>query len=365
MRVHYVAAYMAEFPSDRANTIHVMRMCEAFAAIGHDVVLYVRDTNNDVDSIFQFYGLTRTFNIVPLRSEVPKLNRLIFAALAARRARADGADLLVSRTAVASFLGARLSIPVVFDAHGPIWERNFAERVAYRLLKNHPKLACMTANSGALKGMYEGRRLAPAKGIVLAPNGAAADEVNPAVQLGGRCGVLKVGYTGHLYAGRGVEVIVACAAALPECDFHLVGGAGKELEEWKVRAARPNIHFHGFVKPSLVSSYRAKCDILLAPYQATGVTVSGGGGDTSAYMNPIKVMEYISSARAIVASDLPAIREVLPDSAAMFAAPDRVDEWINCIVLLKDPRRRLELAEACSSAAMAMTWERRASVMLP
>ena len=45
---------------------------------------------------------------------------------------------------------------------------------------------------------------------------------------------LKIGYVGHLYKGKGIEVI---QLLLNKCnndiEFHIVGGTEKDINEWK------------------------------------------------------------------------------------------------------------------------------------
>ena len=54
-------------PSKAANSIHVMKMCNAFSKNGHSVhLMTARVTNEiekDVDNIFNFYGVVHTVKI--------------------------------------------------------------------------------------------------------------------------------------------------------------------------------------------------------------------------------------------------------------------------------------------------------------
>lgn len=364
MRIHYVAAYMAEFPSENANSIHVMRMCEAFSSLGHAVVLYVRDTNSTASEIFSFYGIPASFEIVRLSSKVPKLNRAWHCLKAVLLARRTGCDFLISRSAIATSLGAMAKVPVVFDAHGPIWQRNILEQWSYRFLLTTPYLFRMTTNSAALKAMYEKRGLVPKVGIIVANNGAASNGLYQDATLRGRSGGLKVGYTGHLYSGRGIEIICELARLLPDVEFHIVGGTDSDVLSWKERAPYENLHFYGFVTPSRVANYIQSFDVLLAPYQKSGVSVAGGSGDTSAFMNPVKIMEYMVSGKAIIASDLPAIREVLPEDAALFVEPGDVKGWASAIEVLKEDSLRNKLGAASLVASKDVSWVARAQKMI-
>jgi len=75
-------------------------------------------------------------------------------------------------------------------------------------------------------------------------------------------------HEGHLYKGRGIEIILILAQKMPEIDFHIIGGRLKDISKYEIKAARfSNVFFHGFIEPNKVYKYRNSCDILLAPYQ--------------------------------------------------------------------------------------------------
>src|SRR5690606_11194111 len=139
----------------------------------------------------------------------------------------------------------------------------------------------------------------------------------------------------HLYPGRGIDVIVEVAKRIGDIDFIIVGGTDEDVEYWRERVADyVNIHLLGFKSPAEIYKYRNACDVLLAPYQSR-VAVAGGKGDSSKYMNPIKLLEYLSSKKPIVASDLPPIREVLNEQNAILVDSESIDEWTVALNKLK------------------------------
>ncbi len=175
----------------------------------------------------------------------------------------------------------------------------------------------------------------------------------------GREGNLQVGYIGNLYAGRGMEIILRLAFLLKEVDFHVVGGTKKDLARFKGSHDLPNVYFYGHVAHKEVYRYMNSCDVLLAGYQDK-VSV-WGGGDTSKFMSPIKIFEYMSSKKAIIASDLPVLHEVLNKKTAIFVPPDDIKGWKAAICALKNSALRKELGEAAYNAFRAnYTWDIRA-----
>ena len=79
-------------------------------------------------------------------------------------------------------------------------------------------------------------------------------------------------------------------------------------------------------------------------------------------MSPLKVFEYMSLGRAIVASDLPVLRECLQDgkSALLVDAGD-VTAWCRAIDCMRDPAVRASLGSAARQQFEAKhTWHGRA-----
>src|SRR3546814_5136960 len=102
--------------------------------------------------------------------------------------------------------------------------------------------------------LFRSRQLAPslaADRIIVAHDGADIPD-NPdepvASDWPGRSGAIQVGYVGHLYKGRGIEIVAGLARLLPQMDFHVIGGREAEIADWRARARPPNLHFHGLVQ---------------------------------------------------------------------------------------------------------------------
>jgi glycosyltransferase involved in cell wall biosynthesis len=199
--------------------------------------------------------------------------------------------------------------------------------------------------------------------IVVAHNGAdmLADGLEPA-ELGGGDRP-QVGYVGHLYAGKGFEMIRAVAEVAPWADFHVVGGEQKTVDALRADPALPrNIHLHGFVAPVETERLCLAFHVLLAPYQSE-VRIAGGG-ETAAWMSPLKVFSYMAAAKPILCSDLPVLREVIEDGRnGILVPPADPDAWAAALKrLLEDGPLRERLATAAYTDFLSRhTWRQRAS----
>ena len=56
------------------------------------------------------------------------------------------------------------------------------------------------------------------------------DDLQNKAKLFGKEGTLKVGYVGHLYSGKGLEIINAIANKFSDdVDFHIIGGTERDI----------------------------------------------------------------------------------------------------------------------------------------
>jgi glycosyltransferase involved in cell wall biosynthesis len=363
LKIAYVANSI--IPSRTANSIHVMKMCAAFARAGHDVTLLVPgrpERAKDVGDAFGYYGVRESFRVVALPWGRVTGKAYLFAWRAARAARASGADLCYGRMVHACYFAARAGLPVKFESHAPVTDFDAVGAWMFRRLLRHPRFRGLVVISDALRRHYEAGYGAPGRAIVVAPDAADEAPVPAAARGGDR---LKVGYVGHLYRGRGIELIVRLAERCPWAEFHVVGGLPEDIEVWRGRCRSVgNLRFHGFCPPSDVRSRIAEFDVVLAPYQRA-VTTYGERHDTSQWMSPLKIFEYMAAAKPMVASDLPVLREVLNDSNAVLVDPESVDAWAEAIGRLRDPGLRGRIGSGAHRDFLAShTWEQRARRVL-
>lgn len=368
MKLVYAAPFSSRFPSRDANSIHIMRMCEAFADLNHTVTLFIPARGASEQDILDHYGVQPSFIIRQVSAPGIKGKSLWYSAKVYSAIKHLAVDRVVGRSTQVCALTARKGIPTVYDSHAPIWQESRPERLAYRTMLSAKGLVRMTTNSRALKTMYENANKVPHCGITVASNAsrpAPLDEL-PASWPGDPA-KLQAGYIGHLYRGRGMELIVQCAEQLPEVDFHIIGGNEADITFWRSQVDLANVHLHGFVPPRQTHMFRNACDILLAPYRASGVQYAGGGGDQSAYMNPIKLFEYMASRKPIVCSDLPVLGDVLQHKHnAYLCRPDHTEDWVEAIQQLAlNKNWRETLAEqAYADFLQHYTWQARAQKML-
>jgi len=371
MKIAYISS--STIPSRTANSIHVMKICQAFAKSGHEVFLLTQDRKDEleknVSDVYAYYGVDNCFEFMKIPCRNIRIAKFIYGFLAARKAKGIKPDIVFSRDITGALFAAKFGLPVIFEFHMSVAENSgrIPEQL-FRLLIKSSGLQKMVVITHALKEYYV-NRYPQLKGIIqVAPD--AADPIPEHVQpafLANKGKRLQVGYTGHLYKGRGIEIIFELAKACRWADFHLVGGTEKDICYWKEKLEQQaNVIFHGFVPPSEAVTLRMAFDSVIAPYQQK-IAITGSGGDTARWMSPLKIFEYMAAAKPIIASDMPALREVLTHNRnALLCSSDNVHEWQSSLETLRDDAElRNKLGNAAYSDFLNhYTWEKRAINLL-
>jgi glycosyltransferase involved in cell wall biosynthesis len=237
-----------------------------------------------------------------------------------------------------------------------------------------PSLRRLVVISHALGGELARRSITPRYGDVV----VAADAADP-LRTGAvpeAAGIVPaalaeavgttVGYVGHLYSGRGFPIVRRLAERLPELTFHVIGGEDASVAELVAQGLPPNLFLHGFIAPALLPHLYARLDILLMPYQRQ-VMGASQATELSRWMSPMKMLEYMAAGRAIVASDLPVLGEVLHhDRNALMVPAEDIDTWVETLRSLdRDPALRRRLGtQAQDDWRTEHTWEVRAARVL-
>jgi glycosyltransferase involved in cell wall biosynthesis len=344
MQKRIVYASESIVPSDEANSIQVMRMCDAFAEAGCSVHLVARHASvcREHIDLKAFYGVERDFEIKHMSFGRGYLGRHFYGIRAAQFARKRRAEFMYARCAYSALMGCYLQISTLLELHSlPAPQSKLATKVLPRLFR-HRRLRSIVCISGALKQDLLDQYQYRAKDVHILPDGAsiASEDDQHSSVLPKSLDENRpiIGYLGSMYPGKGMEIVVQLARRLPEQQFVVVGGEENTLATWKQKAEDlDNLHFIGRVAPSIAKQYCKKFTIALVPNQPS---VSGvNGTDIGRWTSPLKVFEYMSQGRPIIASRLPVLEEVLKDREnCLLCEASDVDSWASSIkTLVSDP----------------------------
>ncbi len=332
MRIAFIAT--APVPSRRANALQVMKVCDSLAALNHEVRLWVPGRGKSASQIDlkPQFGIRHPFLIEWIPAAVP-FRHYDFCLRAVLSARRWKASLLYVRPLQAAALASQLGLPTLLDLHdrphgriGPRLLRAFAAGRGAR------RLVLTTDALRRWLGETYGLRLEPPFALV-APNGVDLEryeglpEAAAARELLGWPQCFTASYTGQLYRGRGLDLLLELAVRNPEMRFVWAGGDPQAVEAWRRQLLThgvANTRLLGFVPNEDLPMVHAASDVLLMPYESK---VYLREGDLSTFYSPMKLFEYLAAGRVILSSDLPALREVLHEDNAILLPAEEVDAW--------------------------------------
>lgn len=376
--------YLADirFPLERANGIQTMETCHALAARGHDVRALVRpDTRVPARDPLAFYDLPPHPRLrfewapvcgPPVARRVGYLSQAL-ARLFARR-RWDVAltrDLALADVALR--FPARMRPPVVYESHGfaPVRAEMLPRMVsgarpvgALKLGRLHRRErrvwraaeGYVTITRGFVRELQD--RFGARTRVAVAPSGVRLNGAREYAPPAGKRPA-TVAYAGNFYPWKGADVLVEALALLPEAHGLFIGGRSGDPDAERLqslvrdRRLTGRVTFTGAVPPADVGPLLARADLLALPTVATPY---------ARYTSPLKLFEYMAAGRPIVASDLPALREVVEHGGTAIlvapGSPRALAAGLRCV--LDDPAGAERMARAAFDRAADYSWARRA-----
>jgi len=366
MRIGYLA--YTPMPSRKASGVNIMKMCEAFAELGHDVCLFNPRIVHGISSaeLRTFYGVSSRIKFCRLPRPRNRLKGLIRYAWSYRLAiKSFRPDLLYIRDHGAKvYVPCRLRTSKIFEAH-----LLHLDNPHIQALENDSMLRKFVVISSALKSEYVRSYPTLIDKLSVHHDGAVpilASERQASIPFEFPTEKLNVAYIGNLYPGKGMEIIQQLLPLADFCHFHIIGGQEADLELWEKRCSMAsNITFHGFYNPADVELLRSQFNCLLAPFQSR--VMVGPSTDAARWMSPLKIFEYMASGTPIIASDLPVIREVLENEVTAFLCnPDNPLEWLKALQRVRDdPEKCVEISlRALETLRQDYSWHERARRIL-
>jgi starch synthase len=271
-----------------------------------------------------------------------------------------GPSLLYERLALHSAAGAgaagRLGIPHAVELNAPLLaearryrgagELTAADRMERATLAGADLVLAVSSPLAA----YAERR--GARRVEVLPNAVAIERHPRPRWRRGREPVAV--FAGRVRPWHGMETVTAAWGLLGNRAPALVvvGEPGE---------ARPALHAAGAklmgpIPHSQVPAVLADADIALAPYAA----------DAPEYFSPIKLFEYMAAGLAVIAADLPAVRELLSEETGVIVPKGDPQALARAVAALSAdaPRRRRLGRAARNLVAAEHAWSHRARRIL-
>lgn len=278
-------------------------------------------------------------------------------------------DVVYERYSLWSFAGMEyaqaMGIPGLLEVNAPLIEEQSAhrglvncaraERVAQQVFDAATVLIAVSEEIAAYLDGYpatQGRVHVVPNGVN--PNRFPAD-LKPSCPA--RAGTFTVGFVGTLKPWHGLSVLVEAFAMLRQHAPNsrlLVVGDGPERERLETGLSARKLHeaayFTGAVVPSQVPGLVASMDVAVAPYPR----------QSPFYFSPLKVYEYMAAGRAVAASRIGQLVNLIEDGVNGLLCPagDPVALAATLDRLREQPDLRTRLGQAARSTVLRHhTWE--------
>lgn len=289
-------------------------------------------------------------------------------------------SFVYQRYSLNNFSGAALAIerriPLVLEYNGSeIWmSRHWGTPLQYERLSEHIELAnfavadLIVVVSQPMADELTGRGV-PAAKVLVNPNGVEPERYSPAIDGSairatlGLDGMMVIGFIGTFGPWHGAEVLARAFAKLIERHPPLrtsvrllMIGDGVKMPEVVAALDKGGVRdltvLTGIIPQADGPKYLAACDILASPH------VPNADG-TPFFGSPTKLFEYMAMGKAIVASDLDQVGEILEHGrAAQMTTPGDVDSLVDGLdTLIANAEKRSKLgAEARRLAVERHSW---------
>lgn len=366
----------------KGASIHIQEMVRAFSAAGHEVEVFAPRPGAAPQSFpGKVHGIPVTLPQFTaddlLRAETDdrvfkeRRNLAIAENLAAavkRRHAAAPFDFVYERLSLWSTAGVNcadeLGIPCIVEMNAPLLE----EQQQYRklCLKTEAEAieAAVMRKADAIFAVSDGVRDyalgkgASADSLIVLPNGVDPDCYTPTgsvAQFPGDTALPVIGFSGSLKPWHGLEDLLEAFRLVHNrgigCRLLIAGdGPHRTMVEGFAAGARlkDRIHVTGWIEHHNMPAFIRRMDIATAPYPEL----------EQFYFSPLKLFEYMACGRAVVASRIGQIPDVIRDGDnGVLSEPGDVAALAdNLEKLLRKPQLRMQLGRAAHVSMQGRSW---------
>ena len=392
-RLLYVAN--ARIPTEKAHGYQILQMSQAFSEAGCEILLLHPKRRTFPADVAEYYGLRRE---IP-RAAIPCIDAigwlrpegLVFRLFA--RAAAETKNISFALTLFFWFLrrgGSRaadavytrdIKIALALSVLLPgVRKKLFVEchslSVAARQQRTQARILSKCAGVICMTGPMR-RRLVelgvPGAKLIVEPDAVDLETFTAGIDRGDarRKLDLDAGAVYAVFVGRfhtmemekGIPQIIESAKHLfsrhPALKFLFVGGPMDRVRHYETIIRDRGLDRDRFVfvdkQPVAdIPAWLAAADVLLMPFPWTE--------HYAYYASPLKMFEYMASNRPMVASDLPAVTELLENGRNVVLAPPGEPEGLATGIetLLNDETLREKIAAAAYDLVQEYSWSARA-----
>lgn len=327
-KLYYIAT--VRLPTEKAHGIQIMKTCEALVLAGVEIELIVPKRQNYItENAFAYYNIDsklfqfQELNVVDfidtiwLGSFGYWLTGWLFFRSLLKKIKISLSDTIYTRDLTLAYWLSKRGFSVFYEIH------TLPQTANYFYKKTWERCRGIIVISEGLKSELIKRNVQAQK-IVIARDGVdvqkfslGGDKNSARTKLNLPINKKIVLYTGHLYEWKGAHLLADAAKIISnDVEVYIVGGREFDILNFRKNyGGIANLHIIGWQPSDSMPMWQKAADFLVLPNSAKD-------RNSSTYTSPLKVFEYMMSGNHIIASDVPALREVLNDTQATFFKPD-------------------------------------------
>lgn len=362
--IFYVANI--RFPSERAHSIQIVKMCNAFSEIGCKVTLCVSNRKTHIiEPAEDFYGEKFNFDIkkisvfdtIKFITKIPKIFHS-FSFLIQRLSyilnlgSLQEADIIYSRDpAILFLLGIRIGFEkLVYESH----EAHYNWFVRF-LVGKGVKIVVI---SEGIRDFYLDQSVTREK-LLVAHDGIddsffashiSTSEARTRLNLSQEGKVAM--YIGGFDKWKGVDTFFEASKLVQDVTFVAIGGSDQHVGE--LQKLYPKITFLGYQPYRDLFYNQQAADVLVIPNTAKNKL-------SSEYTSPLKLFAHMTAKKPLLVSEIPSLKTVLGQDAAFYFEPDNPESLaINLEKIVQNLAISNKKANKAFEMSKQYSWNNRA-----
>ena len=379
MKIVYITN--ARLPTEKAHGVQIIKMIEALSSLNNELILIspnrIQNEISHKTNVFNFYDVDENFDhklidfVDPYkyRALMPKfiyrffsfIVNLLWGIKSARIGSKLNGDFYIFRdnTPFSYLFCTIFSKRCVIEFHDI---PPFLSRLLFKLgLMISGKTVCFAVTNklsedlfnkfGKIKNLKKIYTLHDGVDLIKFKNNNIIENSTPLLT-----------YCGSLSKSKGIDLIINSAKYINNVKFQIIGGLKADVDYYKKIAndnGIKNINFIGQVNYSDVPDLLNKSDILLLPSSSKNTKSRN-------YTSAMKLFEYMSIGKPIIASNIPSNTEILENNLnCLLFEPDNPQsmvEKINTLINDKDLNKRI--SKNSSKLATKYSWTERSKKMV-
>ena len=321
-------SYIAEINlnSKSAYKHQVLKMCDAFSQKGFKVKLFIINSNKiRFKKLKRDYLLKSNFKIIEIYNSINRLNFItrLFFSIKVFFLIKKKKEIIFSRSIFTSIFLSAFSVKNTLEIHQPnsgltnlIF--NFFKK---KILKN-TKFILINKN---LNNSFLLRK----DKFIVADDGVDLKDFKFKQKIRHKDSCV---YTGSLFQGKGIEIILKLAKKLNKFKFYIYGDLTTATPKILNDCLKlKNIKLLGHVKYSKIPIILKSHKIIIMPYSKK-VFGNHKYANIEKYMSPLKLFDYLASGRIILASESQSYSHILKNNInSILCDSSNLDKWVKTL----------------------------------